>query len=53
MKGKILTMKIIYKDESDGKAVINAIKHYSRSMAKLKRCEVVYTTVETRIEVKE
>ena len=48
--GKILTMKIIYNDTNDGKAVVNAIKHYAKSMAILKRCEVSYMTEEPCVD---
>ena len=49
-RGKIVTMKIIYNDETDGKTVVNAIKHYAKSMAILRRCEVSYITVEPCVD---
>ena len=51
--GKIITMKIIYNDETDGNTVINALKHYSRSMAILRRCEISYITVEPCVSKEE
>tara|TARA_Y100001963_G_scaffold116860_1_gene162476 strand:- start:275 stop:439 length:165 start_codon:yes stop_codon:yes gene_type:complete len=49
--GKIVTMKIVYNEKTDGDTVINAIKHYARSMSILKRCEISYITVEPCVDV--
>jgi len=51
--GKIMTLKIIFNNESDGKIVIDSIKNHANSVAISNRCEISYVTVEPCVDVVE